>query len=174
MKTIFLFVFFIISSQLMASDTICYDEKNAFVFESGKQWQLDAKAADKMGLCAIYTLKDYSFDDSPAIIYPRLITTNESLKDMIDKDKLDYQKKSITAFILKHKKFKSKKNKLDFEVLSFNNGASPNEYEYVFYHKAKNAILLIVLSVRNQQDLKKYLNDLEKFAAKVKLIKIKK
>lgn len=169
-KFLWPFIFTLTSIRLWAIDTICYDAHNAFSFSAPEFFFADTKSADQLGLCVIYIPKKTTFDNAPVILYPRVVTTPLSLASFIEKDKKDFLKKAVTAFIEKQHPYLSK-SKLQFEVRFFHNGPPPNEYELVYYLKAKKAVLLLGLSARKKSDLIKYEISLKNLADGIASVK---
>ncbi len=154
-----------------AADNICYDEANAFSTQAPEGWVADSEKAKELGLCIVYYLKGKDFDSSPAVIYPNLVKSDKNGQAAVDKilagDIATFKEKSETLEILKQSPIQSK-SKLDFAVRHFRKGPPPNEFEAVAYHPGKKAVLIVVLSSRNEKDFDTQKVKLEEFLKAIK------
>lgn len=172
MKRILIFLQLIIFSfSAKAADSICFDGNNAFLTTAPKGWVSDTVKAKELGLCVVYYLKGKDFDSSPAIIYPRLVTSekdgDDAIEDIVNADFNRLKKKSVSAKISERPSIKNKFN-LAFKIHHFKNGPSPNEFEAVAYHAGKKAVLLLVLSTRDEKDFLLQESALIEFADQIK------
>lgn len=154
-----------------AADNICFVQNNAFSTQAPSGWVADTAKAKDLGLCVVYFLKGKDFDSSPAIIYPRLVASEKEGKAAIEKllaeDTARLKEKSTSVKVLEQPAIKNKFN-LIFEMSHFRNGPQPNEFEAVAYHAGKKAILLSVLSTRNEKDFDSHRAKLNEFVGMIK------
>lgn len=154
-----------------SADNICFDQNNAFSTQAPSGWVADTAKAKELGLCVVYFLKDKDFDSSPAIIYPRLVASEKEGKVAIEKllaeDTARLKEKSTSVKVLEQSAIKNKSD-LVFEIRHFRNGPQPNEFEAVAYYAGKKAILLSVLSTRNEKDFDSHRAKLNEFVDMIK------
>jgi hypothetical protein len=127
---------------IKAIDTVLL-EGNASIGTKAPPGWTPVRNPMNLGLCVAYVLDGHTFDDSPSVIYPRLV--DGTIEDIV-KASADNLKQSSRAFRLeKQKNYRSKKD-LTFAVRHFLNGPSPNAFEAVGYLEYKDRILLVVYS----------------------------
>ncbi len=131
----------------------------------------DAAKAKELGLCILYYVEGNTFDSSPAIIYPRLVSSEKEGQSAIEKvisdDTVRLKEKSKSLKVLEQPAIKNNSN-LDFSFRHFRNGPTPNEFEAVAYHSGKKAVLLAVLSTRDEKDFESHKNKLNEFVTTIK------
>lgn len=172
-KICFSLIFFL-STTLLADTNICFNKKTAFSVTGIDGWTEDYVNAKKLGLCVLYVVKGYNFDNSPAIFYPNLADAEKNIKN----------EKNIESFIkddLKH--FQSKntkitksenlntKNSMKFFIRNIVDGPPPNEFESIAYAPADESVFMGVISARNSESLKKYNNEFLKILENIKPLK---
>lgn len=172
MKQFIMLLYFVgISHLACAADNICFDDNNAFSTQAPTGWVADTAKAKELGLCVVYFLKGKDFDSSPAIIYPRLVSSEKEGKAAIEKllgeDTARLKEKSNTVKVIEQKSIKNKHG-LNFEIRHFRNGPPPNEFEAVAYHAGKKAILISVLSTRSEKDFDTQRAKLNEFVGVIK------
>lgn len=154
-----------------AADNICYDENNAFTTQAPEGWVADSVKAKELGLCIVYFVEGKDFDSSPAIIYPRLVSSEKSgqaaIQEIVDENTLRLKENSKIFKVVKQPGLKNKSN-LKFEFRHFRNGPTPNEFEAVAYHAGKKAVILSVLSTRSEKDFEVHKPKLKEFVRTIK------
>jgi len=56
----------LMSIQLLADDSICFDKHQSFSSSAPKGWVADFQKGKALGTCVVYYLKGTTFDSSPA------------------------------------------------------------------------------------------------------------
>ncbi len=122
-------------------------------------WWLDKKASESMGVCAMYILESKNFDNSPAIIYPRIASSDYIGEKGVDKQIEESTKMlktaSKTLMNISENDFKNKAD-LKFKIRKFMNGPRPNSFEKIAYLVFKNRVFLAVYSAQNEEDFNKH------------------
>ena len=161
------------STNVLASDAICFDDKNSFATQAPSGWVADFDKAKELGLCVIYYVRGTTFDSSPAVIYPNLVTTKLNGKAAIDDNialNTGRLKKRKPTVKIESKKAIKNKNGLGFEIRYFIEGPPPQEYEAVAYHAGKNAVLLSVFSTRSKKAFDSHKGKLNEFVEKIRRV----
>lgn len=145
-----------------AEGSVCYSGQSAVSSEPPKGWSADYAGATKVGICIAYILNGYTFDTTPATIYPLLMPAKKRTPSgAIDLD--DFIKGDIARFSGHAPKVKVERapglkshSGIRFVAREFLNGPSPNEFEEVAYVGTNDAVLMAILSARTAGDLQKY------------------
>lgn len=171
MKLSFMFLFLVMFlSAAKAADSICFDEHNAFSTQAPSGWVSDTAKAKELGICVVYFLKGKDFDSSPAVIYPRLVSSEKigkaAIEKILDEDTSRLKAKSTTTKVIEQPIVKNKSN-LEFEIRHFRYGPPPNEFEAVAYHAGNKAVLLSVLSARSEKDFNSQKSKLNEFVGAI-------
>lgn len=155
-----------------ASDAICYDDNNSFATQAPVGWIADFNQAKQLGLCVVYYMKGYTFDSSPAIIYPRLMTTEDqgdkAISRIISEDTDRLKKKGASELKVTEQPKTKNNHGLEFQFRHYANGPAPNEFEAVSYYAGKKAVLLSVFSTRSKDAFEKHNSKLKEFVMGIK------
>jgi len=143
---------FMAAMEAIAGEVSCYNEYGSFAMQTPKNWQ--TQYSNALGPCAFFFPAGFTFDNSPAVIYPNFVESYENIESFIDGDLESFAKKAPSIKIEKLPTLKTAK-KLTFLMRRILEGPAPNEYELIAYHKAKGAFLIVVLSVRTAGELRK-------------------
>ena len=172
MKLIVLMFATLFSAQAMASDSICFDDNNAFGTQAPKGWVADFNKAKQLGLCVIYYVEGYDFNSSPAVIYPNLLSSEEQGENAI-KEMIAYNTKRLRARGAPKLKVVEKSkitnpHGLEFHFRYFSNGPAPQEFEALAYHAGNKVVLLSVFSARSLKAFEAHKKKLEEFAMDIR------
>jgi len=140
---------------------IVYGPKAAFQIFSPPNWILDNQAGLNMGLPCVLYLKDYTWSDSPVIMYAKIASTNfETSQLFIDFAIKEFQNRDTTFTYTRIKNFETKDK---FEVI-VNDYSQRNhkQIDRVAYIQVKNAVCYIVFSTTKKEDFDKYADDVYK------------
>lgn len=161
------------SANAPASDAICFDGNNSFATQAPSGWVADFDKAKEFGLCVIYYVRGTTFDSSPAVIYPNLVTTKLNGKAAVDDNialNTGRLKKRKPTVKVESKKPIKNKHGLSFEIRYFIEGPPPQEFEAVAYHAGKNAVLLSVFSTRSKKAFDSHKGKLNEFVEKIRQV----
>ncbi len=139
-------------SGIKAIDTVLVQGKASVGTKAPPDW-IPVRNPKNLGLCVAYVLKGHNFDDSPSVIYPRLVS-GRTIEQLVQAS-ADHLKRSSPSFRLEKKKdFRSKKD-VSFAVRYFLNGPAPNRFEAVGYLAYKGQLLIVVYSNLSRKDFDK-------------------
>ena len=154
MRTVIVVCMLMLASNGFAAGSICYDDNNAFATVAPDGWVADYDTANRLGLCVMYILEGTDFDTSPAVIYPRLVATEDpdetAVSNMILQSEKMLRDRGGDKLSIIALPTETNGHGVEFQVRYFRDGPAPNEYEMVAYHGAKNAVFLVVYSTRSE------------------------
>ena len=140
------------NSGIKAIDTVLVQGKASIGTKAPLGWT-PVRNPMNLGICVAYVLKGHGFDDSPSVIYPRLVS-GRTIEDLV-RESADHLKRSSPIFRLEKKKDYRSKQGVSFAVRHFLNGPAPNRFEAVGYHAYKGQLLIIVFSNIERKDFDK-------------------
>lgn len=146
----------------MANNTaVLIDKDIALQSSAPSGWVLDQAAATQMGMCAVYVLKDHTFENSPYLIYPRITEPggNESIVKAVQ-DLAAIYKSHSPQFALEEKEDYTNKQGLVFKVRYFWDGPPPRGFEAVAYLSYKEKLYISVYSTKSRDE---FLREINKF-----------
>lgn len=146
-------------------DAIILQGDSSIGVHAPNNWILDKTTAENFGMCAMYIVNGSTFDNSPAIIYPRLVSKN-SIESAVQEQAKKYKELSPKFTVETVPKYKNKKG-LTFEVRKFLNGPSPNNFEIVGYFKFKKELFLAVYSAKELNSFNKHKTAFNNFLDRV-------
>ncbi|MDQ3231082.1 MAG: hypothetical protein M3Q07_04610 [Pseudobdellovibrionaceae bacterium] len=135
-----------------AGGVSCYNEHGSFAMQAPKNWQ--TQYSNSSGPCAFFFPLGFTFVDSPVVIYPNFIESQEKIELFIEGDLESFMKKAPSIKIEKLPTLKTAKG-LSFVMRRILQGPAPTENELIAYHKTKGAVLIVVLSARTVDQLRK-------------------
>lgn len=155
------------------SVAICYRGKAAFVVASPSGWINDEETARHYELCAMYMPVGGTFEDAPAVMYPKVgARRGSTLKEAADAQAedarryLDSKSEGKGPQVREGETWRSEAGQ-EIAVRLFDNGPAPNEWEAVAYMTHNDGILMLVLAAREKETRDAYLPRLEEAARKV-------
>jgi hypothetical protein len=140
---------------IQAIDSVLLMGKASIGTKAPPDW-VPVRNPNNLGLCVAYVHKGRTFNDSPSIIYTRLVSAG-SIEDMVSQSAEHLKKFSETFRLEKKKDYRSKKG-VTFAVRYFLNGPNPNEFEAAGYLAYKGQFLIVVYSSRNRKDFDAHIN----------------
>ena len=151
-------------------DVVLLQDDLSIGAQAPKNWILDRNAAKNFGLCAMYVIKGFSLNNSPAIIYPRIsgqkCTNDNVLEEIIQEQAQKYKNESPKFTLEKMPSYKNKKG-LIFQVRKYFNGPSPNNFELVGYLRFKNELFLAVYSSKDLKSFNQHITAFNDFLDRV-------
>lgn len=158
---------------------ICYHETAGFIVSAPKGWVNDAEAASHLGICALYIPQGTSYNDAPAVIYPKAGTrgTDGSLHDTakalaeLGQKMLSSRPGGENLRLRQGKDIKTEGGET-FALWYFDQGPPPNEWEAVAYLPKNTDVLLLVLSTRLEAAREAHMKDLEAVAHAVSTLDV--
>jgi hypothetical protein len=157
------------ASSSRAEGAICFDQRNTVSTDAPPGWVADYEAGNRLGLCVLFHPTGTSFDSAPAVIYPNLVTTAESLSSFIEGDLEAFTKKRAGAKV-ENLPGVGTGTDMAFELRRLSNGPPPTEQEIIAYHAADGAMFLAVLSARTVKNLDDARPAFETFLVRAKII----
>ncbi|MCL1939939.1 MAG: hypothetical protein FWG04_04695 [Desulfovibrionaceae bacterium] len=139
---------------------ICWEDEAAFMVSLLDGWQNAPEAAERLGVCFMGILSGTNFDDSPAILYPRIFPRplDQTPAQAADKAAQSVYRKlsrlpgGENMAVRPGKSFISPQD-LPVEIRYFDNGPYPNVFEaaaYVTYHTASLGLILSATTRENR------------------------
>lgn len=141
-------------ADIKAIDSVLLKGKASIGTKTPSNW-IPVRNPKNMGLCVAYVLKGHTFDDSPSIIYPRLV--GSSIEAIVS-ESVDHLKKLSKTFRLEKKKDYRSKKGATFAIRYFLNGPNPNEFEAVGYLAHKGQVLIVVYSSRDRESFDEHID----------------
>jgi hypothetical protein len=135
-------------------DTVLIEGKASIGTKAPSGW-VPRYDPNQLGLCVIYALKGRTFNDSPVIIYPRIVH-GKNIEDVI-RVAVDHFTKTSDTFRLEKKKDYRSKRGLTFVVRHYLNGPGSNAFEAVGYLAHKGRIFILVFSSRTRTDFERHI-----------------
>lgn len=132
---------------------ICYSGNSSFAMSAPEGWRADEEGARRLGICVVYVLKESTFDDSPAVIYPNLVPVppdsagNIDLPAFVERDLERFRERASTLKVTDGGSRETGAG-LRFVSRRLLEGPRPNEFEEIAYHATEDAVLIAVLSTR--------------------------
>jgi hypothetical protein len=165
-------------SRAFGGGTICTSASHAFLTEGIDGWVSDSVALRERDICVVYYPQGGTFDGSPVIVYPRVVS--DGLKEFRGKNLLEqFVQKDIEEFRahgpnlkVTDSKVKMRSKEMRAIVKDFVDGPAPNEFETVAYLASGSDVLIMVLSGHNAEDLAKFSGDFSKLLGKVASLKM--
>lgn len=157
-----------LNTQVQANDSICFDALNNFFVRTPKGWVLDTDATVRLGYCAVFRKEEFKFHTSPAGIYVRILPfkkKNEKgeldVLKFIEEDLEPFQMRTNDRAQVRDEKEPVKPKGLNFLKRVLTGGPPPNEFERLAYLGANEAVLMVVLTARKEEDLEGFRKDFE-------------
>ena len=150
-----------LSKPIVGNTAVLVDKDIALQSSAPEGWALDQAAATQMGMCAVYVLKDHTFENSPYLIYPRI--AEQGGDDAIVKaiqDLAAIYKSHSPQFVLEEKEDYTNKQGLVFKVRYFWDGPPPRGFEAVAYLSYKDKLYISVYSTKSRDE---FLREINKF-----------
>lgn len=129
---------------------LIYGHDHSYYLTTPPGWVIDNQNGRELGMNAVFYPKGSSWDDAETVMYTTYISfdssKNETVKDVIAADSIQYKKTSPQLRIKKQTPVKIGKNKKAI-VYSF---SVEGNYEIAAYLEEKKGVILIVISSKNK------------------------
>jgi hypothetical protein len=147
-----LFFFIVFAAKGNAQDStrtgLLYGHNNAYYLTAPAGWVMDNESGKELGLTAVLYPKGSSWDTAKTVMYTTFAsfdtTKQETLKQFISNDSIQFRAVSPHASIKVQKSIKMGKNKT-IPVYSYNDAEKGN-YDLIAYIEEKKGVVMIVIS----------------------------
>lgn len=131
-----------------------YAEGGAFMIEAPNGWIADHETGQQMGICCVFYLAGYNFDDAETIIYPNIATKGAgqaTLKEFMEFDLADFREHN-PGMTYEDAEDVPMKNKRVAKLRYFH-GVNKGSSEAIAYIDEEKAIALVVVSSKTEKAL---------------------